>query len=88
MNEQFLDVLQKISSLQADQAQQLTALTLLHSQTSQALAKNTEQLRLLTEALNKPSTPPDTMKQLEQLLRPLVQQLQELSRKLPEPQHR
>ena len=95
---QFLSVLEKISQQQAGQAQQLSALAVSQSQTSQALLTISAQqidlaksqsktLTVLTELVEQLKKPPEvnTLAALEALLTPLVTQLAELSRKLPEP---
>jgi macrodomain Ter protein organizer (MatP/YcbG family) len=59
--------------------------TVLLSEMSQQQAIMSDTLRQLVKELQRPHEASDTLAQLKQLLRPLVDSLAELSRKLPEP---
>ena len=67
----LLSALERMAQHQAEQAQ--------------AIAQNTAQLRLLTEALNKPSGPAPLEEVLNPLLAPLVTSLNALCQRLPAP---
>ena len=67
----LLSALERMAQYQAEQAQ--------------AIAQNTAQLRLLTEALNKPSGHAPLEEVLNPLLAPLVTSLNALCQRLPAP---
>jgi hypothetical protein len=71
------------AQLQENQARQLTALALSQSQTTQALAKVSEQQMQILAALSKSPEGASITATLEQLLKPLVGALNDLSRRLP-----
>ena len=85
IEQQLLDVLTQLAEQQAAAAQQQAAQGLVLSRISDALLKNTEQLKLLTEALAKPSQSVGIEATLEKLLAPLVSSLNALTARLPPP---
>ena len=78
--QQLLAALERIS---AQQINTTTALQQVSAQQGQLLSSFAE----LIQSLQKPVPTTNTLAELERLLQPLVQQLGELSRKLPEPPH-
>ena len=85
IEQQLLSVLTRISDTQTMLAEQQAVQANSLTQISALLLKNTEQLRSLTEALNKSSHSAPQEEMLNRLLRPLAGALNELTRKLPEP---
>jgi phosphatidate phosphatase APP1 len=76
---------QEQSRLQHEQARQLTTLALSQSRTTQALITVSEQQVEILAALSKQPEGTSITATLEQLLKPLVGALNDLSRRLPEP---
>ena len=81
----LLSALEAMSQQQAGQASQLTALALSQSQTTLALKTISEQQGQILAALSKSPEGDSITATLEQLLKPLVGALNDLSRRLPLP---
>ena len=76
--QQLLGALERIS---AQQTNTTTALLQVSKQQGELLTS----FAALVQSLQKPAPTTNTLAELERLLQPLVRQLAELSRKLPEP---
>ncbi|WP_041377843.1 hypothetical protein [Polaromonas naphthalenivorans] len=79
----LLQAFTAMSQQQADQAQQLAALSASHSLTTQSLGKISQQQVDILAALSKAPEGDSITETLEQLLKPLVAALNDLSQRLP-----